>query len=101
MSEMLWDRDRVQARAYVDQAVNFPIANIAFNSTVSLTTSSEILSVLALGQRPTALLIMSPLTAKTFALSILERVGEYEKISGVEVKTALEMQAATNAGTIS
>jgi hypothetical protein len=91
MSGKLMDDDRTQASAYVEQATSLPIAQLAFNAAVTSVTPTEIMSVISFGQRPLALLIMNPVMAKTLALSLLDRVGEYEKMSGAEVKTISEM----------
>jgi hypothetical protein len=94
MSGTLLDRDRIQAQTYVEQATNLPLNHLAFNTAVSAATPTEILSVVSISHRPLALFIMSPVTAKTFALSLLERVKEYEAMAGAEVKTTYEMLAA-------
>ena len=89
----LMDENREQANAFVSQAVNLPIQQYAFNATVSSTTLSEIMTVVSLGQRPLALMIMSPTMAKSLALSLLERVKEYESFAGVSVKSLPELNA--------
>ena len=90
----LMDENREQANAYVNQATTLPIQQYSFNASVSCTTLSEIMTVVSLGQRPLALMIMSPTMAKSLALSLLERVKEYESFAGISVKSLAELNAA-------
>lgn len=98
MSDAPMDGDRAKAAAYVAQATGLPLVQIAFNQAITHTTPTEISAVLRFGQRPLALLIMSPVMAKTFAKSLLERVAEYEGMSGSTVKTIEEMSSNLRSG---
>lgn len=91
MSESFADYDRLQADAFVTQSLNLPLTHLAFNSAVTSVTPTEILSVLSIGHRPLAMLIMSPVMAKTLALALLDRVMDYEQITETSVKTISEI----------
>ncbi|MCB8880089.1 hypothetical protein ACELLULO517_07570 [Acidisoma cellulosilytica] len=88
MSNSLTEHDRVQAVAFVDQAVGMGVLpTFVFNSAVTAATASEVLAVLQFGSKPIAVMSMSPVVAKTLAASLTSRIAEYEKKTGMVVPT--------------
>jgi hypothetical protein len=67
------------------------LPTFVFNSAVTAHTASEILAVLQLGQRPLAILTMSPVVAKTLAVSLASRIEEYEAKIGQRIPTIDEV----------
>ncbi len=93
MSGSDMDGDRLQANAFVDQFTALPVQHVLFNSAVTRITPTEVQCALSFGQRPLALLIISPVMAKTLAEALLERVSEYENLTNQKVMTIAEIAA--------
>lgn len=71
--------------------LQLPIPQIVFNGFGHGLTASEITSVLSFGPRALAMLVMPPVVAKTFAMSLLEIVGQYEAATGAAIGTIPEL----------
>ncbi len=99
-----------QSHDYVDQSgelfaqlSSLPLPQITFNSVVNNVTLSEVSSILSFGSRPLAMLIMSPVMAKTFAEALLSLVSLYEQNTGQPVLSITQMNerhAARNKGDV-
>jgi len=63
------------------------IPQIVFNGYANGHTASEMTAILTFSDRPLASLVMSPVVAKSFALSLLETVKGYEASTGIEIET--------------
>lgn len=74
-----------QSNELFAQLSSLPLPQITFNAVVNNVTLSEISSILSFGSRPLAMLIMSPVMAKTFAESLLSLVSLYEQSVGQPV----------------
>lgn len=84
--------DAAQGHDGVDQSTelfarlsSLPMPQITFNAVVNNVSYSEISSILSFGSRPLAMLIMSPVMAKTFAEALLLLVSAYEQNTGQNV----------------
>jgi hypothetical protein len=87
------DADRSNAKSFIAQIGTLPVPQLIPNGVVTITTHSEIQGCLTFGSRPLALLVMNPSFAKTFAMTLLERVRDYEKIIGHEVSSLEELRS--------
>lgn len=81
------DLARQQASEMFAQLAALPIPQFVFNGFTNNMTPGDISSVLGFGPRPLAILTMSPVMAKTYAIALLALVSEYEKESGQPVMT--------------
>jgi hypothetical protein len=77
--------------------VPMPLAQVIFNGFEHNFTASEFTSTLSLGPRPAVLLVMPPVVAKSFALSLLDMVKRYETATGTEIGTIEELTARITA----
>jgi hypothetical protein len=72
---------------------SLPLPQVVFNGFAHNLTASEIASVVSFGPRPLLMLVMPPVVAKSFALSLLEMVERYEAATGTAVGTIAELAA--------
>lgn len=87
MSDVIKTNEQMQHLAFLQGLANAQLPQIVFNSYSHNHTASEFTSVLSFGSRPLLTLIMAPVVAKTFAISLLKMVEQYEAGTGVEVET--------------
>jgi hypothetical protein len=73
------------------QQLQMPLPTIVFNGFSHTHTASEVSGLLTFGDRPIATLVMAPVIAKSFALSLLETVQHYERSTGTVVSTLDEL----------
>lgn len=73
------------------QQLQMATPNIVFNGFSHTHTASEISGLLTFGDRPIAMLVMAPVIAKSFALSLLDTVNHYERSTGTVVSTLDEL----------
>jgi hypothetical protein len=92
MSDTLSDTDRPNVKAFMAQVSNLPVPQVLPNNVLTITTVSDIQSCLMFGTRPLAVLVLNPSVAKTFALSLLDRVREYESLLGHEIRSLDELR---------
>ena len=93
MSERQQGGEREHQRAAFERLAAFPMPTFVFNALTTNVTATEVSTILSLGQRPVALLVMSPPMAKTFGQLLLGLVQEYEQITGQSVKSLQEMNS--------
>lgn len=63
------------------------VPHIVFNGFAVGHTASEMTSIVSFAERPLAVLIMPPVIAKSFALSLLDLVKGYEAATGTTIET--------------
>lgn len=80
-----------QQRDMVATLSSAPVPQVAFNSFLNTMTASEITSLILFGPRPALTLIMSLPVAKSYAMALLDIVGQYEKATGTTVGTIAEL----------
>jgi hypothetical protein len=73
------------------QQLQMPAPNLVLNGFSHAHTASEVTGLLTFGDRPIAMLVMAPVVAKSFALSLLETVRHYERSTGTVVGTLEEL----------
>jgi hypothetical protein len=71
----------------VEAFSTIPLPQLFFNGFGHNHSASEITSLLSFGPRPLLQLVMPPVVAKSFALSLLETVHRYEAATGTTVGT--------------
>ncbi len=85
--------DKEQIQPTFEQLSALPLPNFFFNSFANGGSASDMASVLLMGSRPVAMLMMAPVTAKTFATELLKMVSAYEEQTGQIVQTVQEIMA--------
>jgi hypothetical protein len=68
------------------------VPQVIFNGSTNTVSNTEIVSVLSFSDRPLIALIMNPITARTYAEELLDRVREYEQKTGLNVPTLKELE---------
>lgn len=79
--------------AVYNQLASLPLPQLVFNSVTNNVSATEITSIISFGQRPLAMLIMSPVMAKTYAQLLLQMVTQYETDTGQPVQTIQEINS--------
>src|SRR6185312_6839230 len=86
-----------QQQAMAQPFTNLPIPVVVFNGFAHNHSASEVTSIVSLGARPVLALVMPPVVAKSFAVSLLEIVERYEAATGSTVYTIDELNERISA----
>ncbi len=72
--------------------MQIPVAQLVFNGFATAHSASEVTSLISFQDRQLALLIMPPSVAKSFANSLLEAIGHYERTANIKIETIEELE---------